>query len=104
MAFNSHINFDSFDDGTMHPYTEHTMTRWSDVKKDCDQVREKGYAIENEEKEYGLICIGVPIFNKARELVAAISISGSVSRIDLEDIDKYVLELKKVSQKISRFI
>jgi len=104
MAFNSEIDFSRFDDSTMKPYTEHTMTNWLDVEKECAQVREKGYAIENEENEYGLICIGVPIFNKARKLIAAISISGSVSRIKLDDIDDYVLALKQAAQKISRLI
>lgn len=104
MAFNNQINFDNYNDSDITPYTEHTMTRWIDVKKDCEGVIKKGYAIENEEKEYGLICIGVPIFNKEQELIAAISISGSISRITLNNIDGYVLGLKEAAQRISRLI
>ena len=104
MAFNDDIDFNAYHDAEMKPYTEHTMTHWADVEKECIEVKKNGYAIENEEKEYGLICIGVPIFNQSNELVAAISISGSVSRIDLNNVDKYVSELKNVAQKISRFI
>jgi IclR family transcriptional regulator, KDG regulon repressor len=42
------------------------------------QLRERGYAIDNEETEIGARCIAAPIFNTHGRPVAAVSISGPV--------------------------
>jgi DNA-binding IclR family transcriptional regulator len=104
IAFNSKVNFSDYDDDLIFPYTENTLKSWAEVEKQCIEVKKNGYAIEMEERDYGLICIGVPIFNKQREAVAAISFSGSVSRIKLDEVDKYVSKLKETASKISRFL
>jgi DNA-binding IclR family transcriptional regulator len=104
LAFNSSIDFSDFDDDLIFPYTENTLKTWDEVKKQCEDVKKNGYSIENEERDYGLICIGVPILNKQHEAIAAISVSGSISRIKLENIDWYVTKLKEAASKISRFL
>ncbi len=49
--------------------------------RELDQVRRRGYAIDDEENEPGVGCIGAPIFDATGQPVAAISIAGSAHRI-----------------------
>ena len=49
--------------------------------RELDQVRRRGYAIDDEENEPGVGCIGAPIFDASGQPVAAISIAGSAHRI-----------------------
>jgi DNA-binding IclR family transcriptional regulator len=47
-------------------------------------LRRRGYAVEREELAVGLACIAAPIRDRTRRVVAAISLSGPLSAIQLE--------------------
>lgn len=51
------------------------------LQRELDQIRRRGYAVDDEDNEPGVGCIGAPIFDAAGVPVAAISISGSAYRI-----------------------
>lgn len=55
-------------------------------------VRESGYAIDDEEQAVGLRCISSPIFDENADVIAAISVSGPLARID----DSRLVELQKL--------
>jgi DNA-binding IclR family transcriptional regulator len=65
----------------MAPFTRNTITRISQLKAELARIRARGYAIDNEECEEGLRCIGAPVFNHFGEVIAAISIAGPAFRI-----------------------
>jgi len=44
-------------------------------------IRERGYSIDNEEREQGLRCIGAPVYDSSGEVVAAVGIAGPAFRI-----------------------
>jgi IclR family acetate operon transcriptional repressor len=44
-------------------------------------VRSQGYAMDDEENEMGIRCLGAPIFDGKGRPVAAISVSGSVFQV-----------------------
>jgi DNA-binding IclR family transcriptional regulator len=54
------------------------------LKRELDLVRRRGYAIDNEENEPGVACIGAAILNASSVPVAAISVSGPAHRILVE--------------------
>jgi DNA-binding IclR family transcriptional regulator len=56
-------------------YTPKTITRLSAFRAELERVRESGYALDNEEFEEGLKCIGAPVRNHLGQVVAAISIA-----------------------------
>lgn len=57
------------------PYTKNTAVTVEELEKRLEEVREKGYSLDNEEFEDGLIAFGAPIFNADGAPIAAISIS-----------------------------
>jgi DNA-binding IclR family transcriptional regulator len=62
------------------PFTSNTLTRGA-FEAELTKVREQGYALDNEEFEEGLRCVGVPVRNHAGDVVAAISIAGPAFRV-----------------------
>jgi IclR family acetate operon transcriptional repressor len=52
------------------------MTSREQVKAHLVEVRRQGYALDREEFQLGLCCVGAPVHSAAGEVIAAISISG----------------------------
>jgi DNA-binding IclR family transcriptional regulator len=85
--------------------TENTITDTSQLKEHLKMVRNQGYAIDDEENEKGVRCVGAPIYNEAGNAVAAISISGPAFRVTKklvqESLTKEVMETAlKISQQL----
>ena len=64
--------------------TEHTIITYGELCKELDLIREQGYSLDNEECELGVRCIAVPIRNFHDEIIATISVSGPIARMDEE--------------------
>jgi DNA-binding IclR family transcriptional regulator len=76
-------------------FTPNTIVSEEELKLEIELVREKGWAVDNEEHEPNIRCIAAPIIDYTGKVIAAISVSGE-SRIikpesDLE-IAGYVVE------------
>lgn len=82
-------------------YTSNTILDVSTLLAEMKKVREQGYALDNEEQEIGLMCVGVPILNKNGVAVAAMSISGPTQRLQQHDVGLIVHRLKQASAEIS---
>jgi DNA-binding IclR family transcriptional regulator len=62
-------------------HTDKTITEKDEFLKELSQVRQKGFALDLEENEYGITCIAVPIFDHLGKVIAAVSISGPTMRM-----------------------
>lgn len=65
----------------MRSYTRNTVTDPERLLGELARVRESGYAIDDEEYDEGLRCIGAPILDHTGQVVAAIGIGGPVTRV-----------------------
>ena len=82
-------------------FTEYTITDWDELLKELEAIRRNGYAIEREEVELGMTCIAAPIFSN-HEIIAAISVSGPVSRVT-EDMQEQIIQaVKKTAAEITQ--
>jgi len=63
-------------------FTPNTIVTLDQLYAHLDLVRERHYAIDNEEHEQGIRCIGSAIFNYQNEAIGAISVSGPTIRMD----------------------
>jgi IclR family acetate operon transcriptional repressor len=63
-------------------FTERTLDTPTRLRRDLEQVRQRGYAVDDEEHAVGLRCVAAPVFDEHGQPVAALSLSGPGARID----------------------
>lgn len=62
-------------------FTTSTITDLDALERELAEIRRRGYAIDHEEIEEGLVCIGAPVRDHTTHVVAAVSIAGPASRL-----------------------
>lgn len=83
-------------------YTPKTITDREKVLDHLKLIKELGYAIDDEEWDEGVRCIGAPIYDYMRKVVGALSISAPSVRMSMDRIKKeYVPLIKKAAGEIS---
>jgi DNA-binding IclR family transcriptional regulator len=85
-------------------FTKNTITDLDRLKIALKKVRENGFAIDNEEFEIGLTCVGVPIKDFTGKVVAAISISGPTLRMNKDMMPYYTKLALEAGKKISNVL
>ncbi|MBA4494894.1 IclR family transcriptional regulator [Paenactinomyces guangxiensis] len=68
------------------------------------EIREKGYAISVEEREVGTAAVSVPVFNREGRLIAALAVSGPVSRMNVEKMIQFAPRLKDAAEEMGRMV
>lgn len=84
MAFRDDLNYEAIKNTSLKKYTDKTITDYDTLIEELKGIRARGYSVDDEEQEMGLFCIGAPLFNRNGEVIAAISISGPMARMNNE--------------------
>lgn len=74
-------------------YTPNALTDLDMILEELIKTRRRGFSIDNEEKDLGTKCVGVPIFNIKNRLVGGLSVSGHKSSMTDEKIQACIEEL-----------
>ncbi|ACB96997.1 HTH-type transcriptional regulator BhcR [Beijerinckia indica] len=85
-------------------FTENTITDPTSLFIDLENIQQRGYAIDNQERNLGMRCIAAAIFNEFGEAVAGVSVSGPASRLSDERIDVLGPQVRQGAAKITRLI
>ncbi len=93
-----------FEAGELPALTRKTMTDESLLRKEIAATKKRGYGVDNEEFEEGLFCIAVPLFDRDRNVLAAISISSHSPSHLSADKKKIIQILKGVSNDITNLL
>jgi DNA-binding IclR family transcriptional regulator len=101
MAFLPEIDADPIHAGALSAMTINTLTDARTFRRQVDEVRRRGYAIEIGENEDGLMCIGVPILDPKGYPVAAMSLSAPERRMKPGTTAEAVEALKNAARRIS---
>lgn len=80
--------------------TQSTIGNAASFNDELAKVKERGYALDNEESMEGGRCIGVPILQNGRP-IAGISISGPIARLASDRVALCATALQKASRAIS---
>jgi len=70
-----------FDRHGLPQITEHTITDREELFDVLAEIRERGYAYDDEERVNGMRCVAAPITDGDNRAIAAISVSGPKSRL-----------------------
>jgi len=63
------------------PATPKTIGNLLQFRQELEKIRRQGYAVDDEEAVQGARCVSAPILNSAGAPVAAVSVSGPVTRV-----------------------
>jgi IclR family transcriptional regulator, KDG regulon repressor len=83
-------------------YTPHTITDLPRLEAELERIRALGYAVDNEEYDEGLRCIGAPVRDHSGHVVAALGIGGPVTRITPDRVDPLAELVMTAARGLSR--
>ena len=84
------------------PFTPQTITNRAQLLENLKIIKSQGFAISRGEWTSDASGVAAPIFNSARDIIAAITISGPSQRFTDEKIEKYSQDILTISGQISR--
>lgn len=79
-------------------FTERTITDLAELKKHLRMIRERGWALDDQENEPHIRCLSAPVRSVKGEVVAAIGLSGLASQLDAN----HLLELPEMIKEAAR--
>lgn len=81
-------------------FTRNTLTSVAALEKDLERIRRQGYAIDAEEAEVGVRCIGAGVRDDSGALVSGLSVSAPAERMK----QAWAGLVKETAERISRAI
>jgi IclR family transcriptional regulator, pca regulon regulatory protein len=86
-------------------YTERTVTGAEKLRQILRIVQRNGYSIIDQELEYGLRSMAVPIRNPTGKVVAALNVGAHAQRVSLQDlVMRFLPHLKAAAQELCMFL
>lgn len=82
-------------------YTNNTKIDVNEILNDIYIAKTKGYAVDNEEFQTGVVCISAPIYDYRGKIIAAISISGSKNIFTKDKEEEIAMKVMETAKKIS---
>ena len=85
----------------LEKYTEQTITNYAQLMEELCQVRQNGYAFDNQEIIVGGICLAAPVYDKHRKVIAAVSLTMPTLQAEEPLFQKALVRVKEVANYIS---
>ena len=82
--------------------TQNTITDRARLEEELARTHQRGYSIDRSENEPGTFCIGAPIFDDRRSVIASCSVSGNSERVITELLPTFEPILLDAADQISR--
>jgi DNA-binding IclR family transcriptional regulator len=84
-------------------YTSKTITAPNLLRKELVKVRQRGYAIDDEEEELEVRCIAAPVLNQWGEFLAGLAIAGTLGQIRDENLAEMAHYVTQAASRIFRY-
>lgn len=105
LAWSIYISLDKFmQDTPMEPRTPKTITTLAGLKKSVDEVRELGYAIDDEEYMLGVRCLAAPVWDIHNHVAAAIGITGATIRFGRDKVEPFSRLVMESAAQVSEVV
>jgi DNA-binding IclR family transcriptional regulator len=86
----------------LRAHTENTIKNTDQLLTDLRLVRKRGYAVDNEEIEIGLRCVGAPLRNYTGDMVGAISVAAPSARLSEKNVPMIGKMVMEIAARISK--
>jgi IclR family pca regulon transcriptional regulator len=84
------------------PLTDRTVTDPSELRRMIDHVRQRGWAMVDQEVELGVRSVAAPIHDQRGRTVAAINVSSHASRVNLKEMrGRHLAVVRDAANRIS---
>lgn len=81
--------------------TPKTIRTPGELLEHIRQARQRGYAVEDEEAEMGVSCLGVPIVDLRGVTIGSISVTGLTNQLSLDIHESVAKKMKNTADKIA---
>lgn len=88
----------------LEPWTEYTWTDPDQFREHLAEIREQGYAINNQENLVGHLSVAVPVPDPLGRVVAGLAVHGPNARLTVEQAIAVVPHLQEAAQAISELM
>ncbi|MBX5465413.1 MAG: IclR family transcriptional regulator [Clostridia bacterium] len=82
-------------------FTPNTITDRDRLMEELRRTRERGYALDNEEIELGVRCVAAPVLDQKGRPVAALSVTGPVTRFHDDRLPMLVNAIRAAAADLS---
>ncbi len=85
-------------------YNDNTIVSPKKLREELAHVRQRGYALDDEEETIGLRCVGAPVLDATKWAIAAISIAGTTSQITPENLTSLTEKLTQTASALTQHL
>ncbi|WP_253958478.1 IclR family transcriptional regulator [Rhizobium sp. WYJ-E13] len=100
-AFSGDAVIDKLMGEPLEQRTPHTIIDPIQVRNIFAQVRDRGFAIENEESDLGIRAIAAPVRDSSGGVVGAIGVAGPSQRLSIESIEGFAPAILEAAAAVS---
>lgn len=85
----------------LEPRTPKTIIKKTELREALDAVHAKGFALIDEELEFGLRSIAVPLIQKDHRVIIALNISAQAARVPADEmVERFLPALREASEAL----
>jgi DNA-binding IclR family transcriptional regulator len=86
---------------TLSRYTENTITDRASLRRELDEIRKRGYSVDNQEFLAGVVCLAVPVKDRKGAVCAALAISAPEARMSAAEAIEHLPDLHAAAEGLS---
>jgi IclR family transcriptional regulator, acetate operon repressor len=87
---------------TLKPATSHTLTDVGELQAELAYIRERGFALNDQENMDGIVGAAVPGVDPKGNVLAAVGVQGPLPRLTLEACRRFVPRMRQAAERIAR--
>jgi len=100
LAYFDAMELEKLYSGDFKKITPNTLSNFDELKDELVEIKRLGYAIDNEEYELGVRCVGAPIKDFMGNVIAGISVSAPSERMAMDHIHEVVAPVVTEAAKV----
>ena len=81
-------------------HTEHTITTPRALQREIMKIRQRGYAVDDQEEELEVRCVAVPVFNREHEFAGSLSVTATTGQLPISRVPSVAKTLQETAGSI----